>query len=64
MIEREQKRRIVATRTAYGTNYTLSGHAIRGGRVIIIEDETSFYPCGHERAQGIDTCSCGGSGKL
>jgi len=58
-MERQQRRRIVATRTAYGTNYTLSGSAIRGGRTIILSGETDFYPCGHERAQGIDSCSCG-----
>ena len=44
---------------AYATNYTLSGSAIRGGRVIILSGETAFYSCGHERAPGIDSCSCG-----
>ena len=59
MIERQQRRRITASRMSYGTNYTLSGSAIRGGRVIILGGETAFYSCGHERAPGIDSCSCG-----
>ncbi len=58
-MERQQHLRKVAYRTAYGTNYTLSGNAIRGGRTIILSGDTSFYPCGHERAPGIDRCSCG-----
>ncbi len=58
MIEREQHIK-TATIRRVGTNYTLSGSAIRGGRVIILSGETSFYPCGHERAPGIDSCSCG-----
>jgi hypothetical protein len=58
-MEREQHIKKVASRIGYGTNYTLSGSAIRGGRTIILSGETSFYPCGHERAQGIDSCSCG-----
>jgi len=59
MIERSQRIKKVATRMAYATNYTLSGSPIRGGRTIILGGETDFYSCGHERAQGIDSCSCG-----
>ena len=59
-MERQQRRKIIAYRNSrFSTNYTLSGSAIRGGRVIILSGETSFYPCGHERAPGIDSCSCG-----
>jgi hypothetical protein len=58
-LERSQHIKKVATRMAYSTNYTLSGSPIRGGRTIILGGETDFYPCGHERAQGIDSCSCG-----
>lgn len=57
-MEREQRIK-TATLRRVGTNYTLSGNAIRGGRTIILSGETSFYPCGHERAPGIDSCSCG-----
>lgn len=58
-MERQQRIKKVATRTVCSTNYTLSGSAIRGGRVIVHGGEAAFYPCGHERAPGIDSCSCG-----